>query len=308
MLRDLGRSRTDLGRARAKRMLGSMRTVALVLALALVPSIVLGNGLSPEAAAAKRAELEAERSSSPRVAIEQLGNWGDELGDPELFLSAATLAYDEAKSSRDLELAQLAITLALTTGDISSYLADERNYDATDWRPVTRDRAAQISLQAQVLTDSSRDLVREIEAERTAAEAEAERLRNAAVDEPRQRRPGTGMIVGGSLALGLAAAGIGLLSAGLVSGQAHQREAEPLNLPAELDQLEQLDRKGASSNALAYAGGAVGGVGIAVGVALIVVGLKRRNAESSASASRQALLVDGWLDRSGGGLSLRGRF
>jgi hypothetical protein len=289
-------------------MIGSMRTVALALALVLVPSTAFGKGLSPDDAAAKRAELEAERSSSPRVAIEQLGNWGDELGDPELFLSAATLAYDEAKSSRDLELAELAITLALTTSDISSYLADERNYDATDWRPVTRDRAAQISLQAQVLTDSSRELVREIEAERAAAEAEAERLRLAALVEPEQRRPGTGMIVGGSLALGLGAAGIGMLTAGLVSGQALQRDANALNLPAELGQLEQLDRKGASANALAYAGGAVAGVGVAVGVALIIVGLKRRNAEPSATASGQRLLVDGWLDRNGGGLSVRGRF
>lgn len=289
-------------------MIGAMRTIALALALVLVPSTAFGKGLSPDAAAAKRAELEAERSSSPRVAIEQLGNWADELGDPELFLSAATLAHDEAKSSRDLELAQLAVTLALTTGDISSYLADERNYDATDWRPVTRDRAAQITLQAQVLADSSRDLIREIEAERAAAEAEAERLRLAALEQPRERRPGTGMIVGGSIALGFAAAGIGLLTAGLVTGQAHQREADALSLPAELDQLEQIDRMGATSNALAYVGGAVAGVGVAVGIALLVVGAKRRKAEPSATAASQHLLVDGWLDRNGGGLSLRGRF
>jgi hypothetical protein len=292
-------------------MIGGMRTVALALALVLIPGVAFGKGLTPEDAAAKRAELEAERSSSPRVAIEQLSNWGDELGDPELFLSAATLAHDEAKSSRDLELAQLAITLALTTTDIASYLADERNYDATDWRPVTRDRAAQILLQAQVLTDSSRELVREIEAERAAAEAEAERLRLAALEQPKGLQPGTGLIIGGSVALVLAAGGLGMLGAGLATGQAHQREAESLMLPAELDRLEELDRMGATSNALAYAGGAVAGVGIAVGVALIVVGVKkRRNAEPSASASWSPdhLLVGGWLDRGGGGLSLRGRF
>jgi hypothetical protein len=291
-----------------------MRTVTLALALVLVPGLAFGKGHSPEAAAAKRAELEAERSESPRVAIEQLGNWADELGDPELFLSAATLAHDEAKSSRDLELAQLAVTLALTTGDISSYLADERNYDATDWRPVTRDRAAQIKLQAQVLAESSRELILEIEAERAAAEAEAERLRLAALEEQsRERRPGTGLIIGGSVALALAAGGVGMLTAGLVSGQAHQRDAEALMLPAQLDRLEQIDRMGATSNALAYAGGAVAGVGIAVGVALIVVGVKRRNAEPSGKSASawgpEHVLVGGWLDhRGGGGLSLQGRF
>lgn len=290
-----------------------MRTVALVFALALLPSAALAKGLSPEAAAAQREQLEAQRSSDPRDAVEQLGNWGDEFGDPELFLTAATLAQQEAESSRDLELAQLSGTLALTAGDISSYLADARNYDATDWRPVTRERAVEISLQAQVLTDSSHALVREIEAELAAAEAEAARLRNAPVDEPRTRRPGTGLIAGGSVALVLAGGGVGLLTAGLVTGQANQREAESLMLPAELDRLEQIDRKGASSNALAYAGGAVAGVGLAVGVALIAVGLERRKAQPSASASAPSLLehgwlVGGWVDRDGGGFALQGKF
>jgi hypothetical protein len=292
------------------RMIAAMRTVALALALVLAPGVAFGKGLSPDDAAAKRAQLEAERSASPRVAIEQLSSWADELGDPELFLSAAMLAHDEAKSSRDLELAQLAITLALTTVDISSYLADERNYGATDWRPVTRDRAAQILLQAQLLADSSRELVREIEAERAAAAAEAERLRLAALEDDRERRPGTGLIIGGSVALVLGAAGVGMLGAGLATGQAHQREAEALSLPAELDRLEEIDRMGATSNAIAYAGGAMAGVGIAVGVALIVVGVKRRNAEPASATAwgHEHLLVGGWLDRSGGGLSLRGRF
>jgi hypothetical protein len=291
-----------------------MRTVALVFVLALIPSAALAKGLSPEAAAAQRAQLEAERSSSPRVAIEQLGSWGDELGDPELFLSAATLAQQEAESSRDLELAQLSINLALTTYDISSYLADARNYDATDWRPITRERAAEISLQAQVLADSSRALVSEIEAERAAAQAEAERLRNAPTDEPRARRPGTGLLAGGGVALVLAGGGIGMLTAGLLTGQAHQRDAQALAdsgmLPAQLDRLAQLDRMGASANALAYAGGAVAGVGVAVGVALIVVGVKRRKAQPSASASvlEPDWLMGGWVDREGGGLPLQGRF
>jgi hypothetical protein len=286
-----------------------MRTVALVLVLALVPTAAVAKGLSPEAAAAQRAQLEAERSSNPREAIEQLGSWGDEFGDPELFLSAATLAQEEAKSSRDLELAELSVTLALTADDISSYLADARNYDATEWRPVTSERAGQISLQARVIADSSRELMREIEDERAAAAAEAERQRTApADDEPRTRRPGTGLIVGGSVALVFAAGGIGMMAAGLSTGQAHQREAESLMLPAELARLDELDRMGATSNTLAYAGGAVAGVGMAVGVALIVVGVKRRNAEPVESASVSTPLMGGWVDRNGGGLALQGRF
>jgi outer membrane murein-binding lipoprotein Lpp len=285
-----------------------MRTAVLALALLLLPGVALAKGLSPEAAAAKRAELEAERSTSPRAAIEQLGNWGDEFGDPELFLSAATLAHDEAASSRDLDLAIRASELASTAADIGLYLADQRNYDATDWRPVTRERADELASEAQALARRSDELAKDIEAERAAAEAEAKRKRDAPVDEPRERRPGTGLIAGGSVALVIGAGGIGMLTAGLVMGQSSQREAEALMLPAQLDELDTLDRKGATANAIAYAGGAVAGVGIIVGATLIAVGVKRRKASPDASAARPTLLVDGWFDRDGGGLVLRGRF
>ena len=109
--------------------------------------------------------------------------------------------------------------------------------------------------------------------------------------------------------------GIGMLTAGLVMGQSTQREAEALMLPAQLDELDTLDRKGATANAIAYAGGAVAGVGIIVGATLIAVGVERRKASPDSSAAlpswRSAgatLLVDGWFDRDGGGLVLRGRF
>lgn len=290
---------------------GRMRKVVLALALALVPSAALAKGLSPEAAAAKRTELEAERSDNPRTAIEQLGNWGDEHGDPELFLSAATLAHDEAASSRDLDLAVLASQLAATAADIGLYLADTRNYEATDWRPVTRERAGELASEAQALAERSIELAEEIEAERAAAAAKAKGKRNqdAPADERRARRPGTGLIAGGSVALVIGAGGIGMLTAGLVTGQANQRDAEALMLPAQLDELEAIDRRGATSNALAYAGGAVAGVGIIVGATLIAIGVKRRKAgPPGANAARPTLLVDGWLDRYGGGLVLRGRF
>jgi hypothetical protein len=54
----------------------------------------------------------------------------------------------------------------------------------------------------------------------------------------------------------------------------------------------------------------VAGVGVAVGVALIVVGVKRRKAQPSASASvlEPDWLMGGWVDREGGGLALQGRF
>jgi hypothetical protein len=273
-----------------------------VLALIMAPSSAHAKGHSPEDAAAKRAQIEAGLAQDPRAAVEALRSSGEELGDPELFLLAATRARDEARSSRDAALALEAESLALIAQDIGSYLADADNYDATDWRPISRDRAPELATEAGNLADQAHTLAEEIETERAAAAAAAERDRLAGQrDEPkRERQPGTGLIIGGSVALVLGVGGVGLLGAGVAMGQARQREAEGLDLPAELARLDELDRQGATSNTLAIAGGVVAGVGVAVGVALIVVGVKKRKAAGPT--------MSGWFDRDSAGLALRGSF
>ncbi|WP_052554329.1 hypothetical protein [Enhygromyxa salina] len=287
------------------------RQLAIVLALVMTPSAALAKGgHSPEDAAAQREQIEAGLAQDPRAAVAALRDAGEELGDPELFLLAATRARDEARSSRDPELALEAESLALVAQDIGSYLSDDDNYSATDWRPVTRDRAADLAGEAGSLATQAHELAEEIEAERAAAAAAAERARLeslANADKPkRELKPGTGLIAGGSVALAVGASGIGLLGAGIAMGQANQREAESLSLPAELARLEELDRKGATANTLAYVGGAVAAVGVGVGVALIVVGVKKRKA---AGPQEQAHVhMSGWFDHNGGGLALQGRF
>lgn len=291
--------------------------LALSLALLLTPSLAQAKRLKPEDAAVKRAEIEAKLAEDPEGAIEELADWADELGDPELFLLASTLAHQHASMTRDLELAAAAEELALTARDIGMYLADKRNYDATDWRPVSRERAMALALEAKTAADIAQSLIDEIEAEQAAAAAEAERARLAALEanKKRARRPGTGLIAGGSVALVFGAGGVGMLGAGLATGQARQREAEALaetlDLPAQLDQLEPIDRRGATANAIAYAGGAIAGVGIIVGAALIAVGVKKRKAAGPGAEAKLApgrVLVGGWLDRRGGGLAVHGRF
>lgn len=279
----------------------------LALVLALVPVVAEARGLNPDDAAAKRAQIEDGLDTDPRAAIEQLQDAGDESGDPELFLQAAQLAHDEAASSRDAELAEQAAVLARTAEDIGLYLAETRNYDATDWRPVTRERAAELARDAGKLAEDSQSLAQEIHDERAAAEAA--RSRNTTDEPERQRRkaaPGTGMIAGGSAALVIGGGGIGLMVAGLTMGGANQREAESLMLPEELPRLSELDRKGATANTLAYVGGAVAGVGIIAGATLIALGVKRRKA---AGPSQEANVhVGGYFTTHSAGLSLTGRF
>lgn len=283
-----------------------------MLALVLVPSSALAKGQSPDDAAAKRAQIEAGLAQDPRVAVEALRSSGEELGDPELFLLGATRARDEARSSRDAALALEAESLALTAQDIGSYLADADNYGATDWRPVSRERASELAAEAGDLADQAHTLAEEIEAERAAQAAAAERARldGLADDKPkRELKPGTGLIIGGSGVLVLGAVGVGLLGAGIAMGQARQREAEGLDLPTELPRLEELDRQGKTSNTLAVVGGVMAGVGVAVGVALIVVGVKKRKAAGpQEQAGIRPMHVGGWFDHDGAGVALRGSF
>ncbi|PRQ02334.1 hypothetical protein ENSA5_24250 [Enhygromyxa salina] len=269
-------------------------------------------GLKPDDAADQREQIQAGLASDPHLAIAELRAHGEELGDPELFLIGARLGRDEASSSRDADLASTAAELALIAHDIGRYLADETNYKATDWRPVTSERAAEVAAEAEAIADECVALAEEIEAERAAAAAEAERARLAELeDNNKTRKPGTGLIAGGSVALVIGASGLGMLGAGLSMGQGLQGKAEALALPAERDRLDELDRQGANANALAYAGGAVAAVGIAVGVALVVVGVKKRKAagpSAEAGLGSQHLLVGGWLNDESAGLALQGRF
>ena len=85
-----------------------------------------------------------------------------------------------------------------------------------------------------------------------------------------------------------------------------QEEAESLVLPLEQERLDQLDRQGAQDNLMAYIGMAVAGVGLSSGIALIVVGSKKRKA---AGAPESATLRIGPYFRGGkAGLSFTGNF
>jgi hypothetical protein len=289
------------------------RLFALALGLCLVAGPALAKGLDPDHAASTRAELLDAQPEDPRAAIDHLTRAGEELGDPELFMLAAKAALAEAERARDDALAHECVGLALIARDIALHLGDERNFDATDWRPVTRERAVDLAEQAAALAAEAEQLAETIVAERAAAEAEARRAAEEAAraeaEQRRSLRPGTGLIIGGSVALTIGAGGLGMIGAGIAIGQARQRDAEAL-APGQLAQLDELDRQGAQANAIAFAGIGVATVGIAVGTALVVVGLKKREAAgaSQESAARGHMLVGGWLGRESAGLNLSGSF
>jgi hypothetical protein len=93
-------------------------------------------------------------------------------------------------------------------------------------------------------------------------------------DPPRTRRAGTGWIASGAVAFG---AGVGLLAGmgvGLARGRTADRAVADPTRPA--GELEGLQADGRRGNRIAIATGISGGVLVAAGVALVVIGAKRR--------------------------------
>lgn len=280
--------------------------VALTLSLSLpTPSVAWAAGLTPEDAARRRGEIEteAQRLDAP-AAVELLRREAAELGDPELFLGASERLRQQAKADEDEALAREAASLAATARDIALYLADERRFAATDWQVVTRERAGELADEAAQAIDAAESLADEIVAAREAAAASETQTPS---EEPeRRRKPGTGLIAGGAAALTIGVGGIAMLGAGMGMGAARQKEAEALDLPAEQAQLAELDRQGAQANLITYVGAAVAGVGLATGIALIVVGVKRRKQAGGDEAAR--VHAAPWFDRESAGIALGGRF
>lgn len=285
-----------------KRLAPTLLAVSLVL-----PAPALAAGLNPEQAEQRRSEVESEVEGLVAAeAVEKLRTEAEALGDPVLFLDASELLREHAEAEANEDLAREAAALADVARDIASYLTDERRFDATDWRPVTREQALELVDQAERAAEQARELAATIVAEREAAQANASEV-EAPVEKPRrERKPGTGLIAGGAAMLTIGVGGVAMIGAGLAMGSARQREAESLVLPAEQLRLDELDRQGAQANLISYIGIAVAGVGLATGVALVVVGVKKRKqAGSSESASLRAAP---WFDSDGAGLSVGGRF
>ncbi len=285
------------------------RLAATLLAVSLgLPAPAFAAGLSPEQAEQRRAEVRAETDSLAKpAAIEKLRREAEALGDPELFLAASELVREQAEADADEDLAGEAATLADTARDIALYLVDERRFTATDWRPVTRERASELATQAERAGEQARELAATIVREREAAAESSSTVEQPDDDRKRERKPGTGLIAGGAAMLTLGAGGLAMIGAGLGMGAGHQREAESLELPAEQARLDQLDRLGAQANLISYIGIAVAGVGLATGIALVVVGAKQRKQAGGGSDSASVHAAP-WFGREGAGLSVMGRF
>jgi hypothetical protein len=158
------------------------------------------------------------------------------------------------------------------------------------------ERLEKIDAELEAVAD--REAAEKAAAERAAAE-------RAAADRPEPPPPGRGLVIGGSVLAGVGAAGLGVMVGGMVIGS---RNDDISDLPTnDLDTRADRYRMGRLGNALAIAGGVGGGVLLSVGVALLVVGLKKNRAADQDTA-KLTLVPTFDATGLGAGLGLVGRF
>jgi hypothetical protein len=273
-----------------------VRSLALLVALA---------DITPDSANSARFSIEQQgqqlsAAGNHEQAAELYWKKGVELKDPVLIVDAGESSREQARAQRSIEAAQIAIARASVALDMLYFLRDGATSSA--WQPVAPHHLALLIDRAQAVVSDAQALIAEIEAEQQRAAAGA----SAPVEEPRKRgpaKPGTGLIIGGSVALVVGLGGAGLASTGLVLGAQAQTDVEdPLVYEPEHSAAQ---ARGRSANVLAGVGIGVGAVGLGVGVALIVSGVKQRKRAGPTTANLMPVPL---INQNGGGLGLVGNF
>jgi hypothetical protein len=291
--------------------LGGLPTPA---AAAPLYAVMAGDGLTPsEAASARKSVQERAKGMEGASAGELLAEEAAKNGDPVLYIDAAeayTAGGVKSRSRADLELG---IEKARVGLDILYFLQDPRA--DPDWQPVESDRISkEIGRGKQAIADAEKGIE---ELARPVEEPKAEPEEKTRKKAPRD---GRGLIAAGSLLTVVGVGGLGMMAAGLGLGAGTQSDVDKLgedlqagviDKPTYDMQLADLDDKGKTMNTLAIAGGVVGGVGLAAGVALLVVGVKKRKkyrATHGGGDETARLQVLPMAGRERVGLVLSGRF
>ncbi len=272
-------------------------------------------GLSPESAETKRQAIRdsvaADRESNKEAAAEGLAENAALLGDPVTMKEAGEVRLEIAREERSIEQAEACIEVTMVAVDIAAfYEAVDAGEATSTWLVIDPATASTLRSEAEAQIEEAEALIEEIEAEQAAAEEESV----ADASEPKKKKkkrdkakPGTGMLIGGSVAAAIGAGGVGLAVVGLTRSQSAQSEVETLGgNPENQARIDELDEEGARANLLGWVGTGVAVAGLAIGVPLIIIGAKKRKAAgpSSNASVRVAPLVAGRVQ----GVALSGRF
>lgn len=280
----------------------------LPIAALPVPAAAAAADVTPaQASSARKSAQERAKpllQSDPGEAADILSTDAKRTQDPVLFIDAAEAFKAAGVADRDKAALEEAIEHASVGLDIIHFEQDPRcdpqwqHLDAGEFdREIARGRKA-ISESEQAI----RDLDKPVEAPPPVE------------DETRKKTPrdGRGFIAAGSLLTLVGVGGLGMVGAGVALGLKAQKDVEALD-PSSLtyDQdVYDLDKKGKGANVITYAGIGVAVVGLAAGIALLAVGVKKRKQYRADHPSDETARVhlSPAFGRDYAGLSLGGRF
>lgn len=255
------------------------------------------NGITPEQAADRRMPIQDQgrqmvEAGELLAATILYDGAADSAGDPVLYLDSGDAYLAMAEADRDIASAETAKLRAQTAQDILYFHLDTEASDP-DIRLVTDAEITGLLSRASLMIDQADTLVAEIEAEQQGL---------GAAEPAPAKKPGTGkgLRIAGLGLVGLGLAGVGVGAAGLIIGRVNQTKVDdPTVYGTEFDEY---DLKGRRGNVLAGVGLVVGGVALATGITLFVIG-RNKGKKAGAEPTEPVALVP-----TGRGLALVGRF
>ena len=280
--------------------------------------VVAAPSISPENAGEKRdaireAAAKHEKKEAWDKQADSLESDALILGDPITLLESVDARLKYAEAEGDVEACEKAIETTYIALDILHF------YDAvsTDsvrsrWLVIDPDLASDLIGDAEAKITEAEELIELIEnpPEEDEGGAVAAGPKKKAKREKKKRgplKPGTGLIAGGAAAAAVGVAGLGVGFAGLATGASKQREVEDLMVPEQQDEVDKLDEEGKRANTMGIVGLAVGGGALAVGTALIVVGVLKRKKAGNVPASANVRVAPVFAGHTNG-VAVQGRF
>lgn len=271
-------------------------------------------GITPAAAEPKRQAIRdsvnsAKIAGDNAAVADGLEKNAADLGDPVTMLEAARARLESAKAGKSKSEAEAAIETSRRALDMAHfYVAVAAGEAPGDWLVIEPSDASGLVDEADAVLADAEAYLEELEQSDTLpAPTPSGRDKRA----KREKKPGTGLIAGGSMLLVVGAGGLGMVVAGVVIGARKQNEVEKFEDDAMNPEVQDLDDAGKQANLIAFIGAGVAVVGIAVGLPLIVVGAKKRKAAGNPPATaraRDTLRVAPAISARGAGLGLGGRF
>lgn len=294
---------------------------ALIAAAALAVSmpVIAAPSISPENAGEKRdaireAASKHEKKEKWDAMADSLESDALILGDPITLLESVDARLKYAEAEQDVEACNQAIETTYVALDILHfYDAVSTGSASSRWLVIDPDLAGDLIGDAEAKITRAEELIEEIERgpEETEDGAAVASAPGAKPKREKKKRgpakPGTGLIAGGAAAAAIGVAGLGVGFAGLATGASKQKEVEELMVPEMQDEVDKLDEEGKRANTMGIVGLAIGGGALAVGTALIVVGVMKRKKAGNVPASASVRVAPVFAGHTNG-VAVQGRF